>query len=250
MSDFITTTIPFKGKEYTLDILTGIVIDTETRSDTYVSGSGSSASYNGTGGGHVNISSAVVVTKDIWVRSLSGKEYRYQMGDVEARAGNIVCLGIIADELLIFSNETTENNWTFLDKIKKSISKFGMGMVMLFSAPFCIWIFSAFYNPGQDRGFLGSLIISCLLGMVPGFISALAFLTIKQKIEGPQFKKLLEKEFWRFQAQMNEAAMKLKSTPAIAPAAATGSSFCSGCGNSFEPNAKFCGGCGSSLAAA
>lgn len=61
MSDYIDTTFEFEGNTFPLRILTGVVIDTETRSDTHVSSRVD----------NLAVSSYVKVTKDIWLRSVS-----------------------------------------------------------------------------------------------------------------------------------------------------------------------------------
>lgn len=65
MKKDISFTFPSGATEHiTLNAYGGEVLDTDQRSDTYVSGGGDTTVYKGSGGGTVNISSTVVVTRD------------------------------------------------------------------------------------------------------------------------------------------------------------------------------------------
>ncbi len=68
--------------------VSGEVLDTEQRSDTYVSGQTTGATYKGTGGVTGHVTSKVVVQRDIWVKTDDGKEdhFRFEQ-DIPCRTG-------------------------------------------------------------------------------------------------------------------------------------------------------------------
>lgn len=91
MGDYTKKEVELFGKQRTFCALTGVVINANQRSDTYVSGSGSSSTYGGYGGGNTSIGSTVVVTSDIWIRGASGQEYRLRFNeDIPVREGNVI----------------------------------------------------------------------------------------------------------------------------------------------------------------
>jgi hypothetical protein len=105
MSDVIETTFEFEGNTFPLVILTGVVIDTETRSDTHVYGGGSYGS-----GNNVQVSSVksyVEVTKDVWLRFASGDEKRYKFGDFAVRPGHILQVAALHGGMMRTENLTT-----------------------------------------------------------------------------------------------------------------------------------------------
>ena len=71
----------------------GIVLSTDQRSDSFVSGSGRTFTYEGTGGGASQVSTKVVVARDIWLRDAQGDEHHVRVEeDVPLRAGQHVAL--------------------------------------------------------------------------------------------------------------------------------------------------------------
>ena len=129
MSDYTQKEIKLFGKKRIFRALTGMVINANQRSDTYVSGSGSSSSYSGYGGGQTSISSSVVVTSDIWIRSLSGKEHRLRFGrDIPVREGNVVHAVEVLDtegkqisngDVLLYNSATEE--WFYTGGLNNAV---------------------------------------------------------------------------------------------------------------------------------
>ena len=95
------------------------VLSSESRSDSYISGRGSSTVYNGSGGGNTQISTKVVITRDIRVVTDEGKEvnWRYDI-DIPVRQGqrlhSITPFRDNAEfnEMALY-NTTTEKIWKF-----------------------------------------------------------------------------------------------------------------------------------------
>jgi len=89
-------TIRISGKDYQLNWVTGDVLESSKNMETKVSGGGgsfSSSSYRGTGGGHGHIApivSTTTVHDQIFIKDDGGKEYSFQLQniDVACRCGN------------------------------------------------------------------------------------------------------------------------------------------------------------------
>jgi hypothetical protein len=242
MSDYITTIVPFKDREYTLQILSGVVVDTETRSDTHVYG----------GGNNRAVSSYVEITKDIWIKGKSGKEYRYQFGDMPVRAGHVVHVGLIDDKVVIFWNR--DKYWFIGDyefiQLHKGLS---VTLWLLVLVP-SLTLATADLVMDSNHQFFG-IFISSIIGF--GIFFGLIFTPIgikKRKNYFESFKSVLKEKFFSLQTQMDEISFQL--TTQVNPAVVIDShapsvdSYCSGCGKPHAPDSKFCGGCGTQLATA
>ncbi len=94
-------------KSVTLSSFAGKVLDTDQRSDTYVSGRGSSTVYQGSGGGSSYVSSKVVVQRDIWLVDKNGKELHIRTNkDIPVRTDQSVCV------ISATRKNNSGNNWT------------------------------------------------------------------------------------------------------------------------------------------
>lgn len=81
------------GATLAFESLTGEVIDTEQRSDTYTSGSSRTIVIDGTGGGSGHVSSTVVVHRDIWMRTANGHERHVRLqADLPIRVGQRIAI--------------------------------------------------------------------------------------------------------------------------------------------------------------
>ncbi len=122
MSNRIERALKIADIDYALYAVSGVVLDAKQRSDTYVSGSGSSQSISGHGGGSAHITSRVVVTTNFWIRNASGQERNFQFGqNLPVREGNIVHVIYFKDEPFYFYNQTADEyfflgNMPFFDK--------------------------------------------------------------------------------------------------------------------------------------
>lgn len=191
MSDFFEKKINVAGEAYTLKALSGVVLDSTQRSDTHVSGSGSSLSYNGSGGGNMHVSSTVVVTSNFWMRGKSGKEYHLQYSrDIPARAGNVIhivsCSGkeIPSRDIFIY-NSATEELYFVGDGIPGHYTLWELGKRMLLwpiisaTAVLLVFGFSAF--------------------LLAVFVAVAVFFFSGQAIKDgtKEFKEQFLSEFWR-----------------------------------------------------
>ena len=250
MSDYLEKTFQFRGKEIWLQIYSGIVIETDTRSDTYVSGSGKSSHFGGYGGGSTQISSTVVVTKELWIRTVSGKEYSFQIDDLAVRAGHIVDFGVVNGNNAILKNRTTDTTWYLGKAIKHFLNKKRgvlhtlfwalVGGASFFSSIWLVLGIAVLFIDHHEV--LGTVI--CL-----SIVAAFTMYVIAVISRASQAKEALEREFLSLNPQMQEIANQLQSKP---PTAITQSesAFCSGCGKPAVPDVVFCGGCGTKLIAA
>lgn len=254
MNEYLAKSFEIEGKKYDLNVHSGVVIKCETRSDTYVSGSGRSSSYKGYGSGSTTISSKVVVTKEIWIRTASGSEQRYNMEDLAVNNGHIVHIGIVNGHNAILHNRTTNNSW-FLDSMKNINSKnYGflerivlglMGVGLLFGG---IWaLIGLAYLWVSNHGFLAMVII---LSVVGGIVWYVRNLSVKSK----QIKDAIGSNFFGLESNMAEVAAILKSPPQLQNSqnsqAELPKMFCSDCGKPVLRESAFCGGCGIKVAIA
>ena len=91
----MTTSLPFTagGRSGEFRFFSGVVVSTDQRSDTFVSGSGRTVIYEGSGGGTNQVSTEVVVARDIWLRDSHGEEHHVRVvQDVPVRAGQQIGL--------------------------------------------------------------------------------------------------------------------------------------------------------------
>jgi hypothetical protein len=241
MSDFITSTVPFEGENYELQILTGTVIDANTRSDTHVSGGGN----NNVG---VNISSYVTVTNDVWVKGISGQEYQFRLGNVAVRPGNIVEVFIIQDEVFYFVNRTIDKQWHFgkYPYIKAAGITYKMFILPLM-ATFITFLFAQNIY-GLIFAFLFGLSIT--LSYRYSMSKEIAF-TFAMK----SFWPVVKEQMRSLASQRDEIATQLQAQATrgvkeVHGVASTKNSFCSSCGKPLVPGAKFCAGCGTNLVTA
>jgi len=137
----------------------GEVLDTDQRSDTYVHGSGSSMIYKGSGGGSTNISSSVVVNRDIWLKDIEGKEIHVRLNlDLPIRKGQIVYL---------FDFDTGKKRWTPLLYNYSTKEKFILKKEATFE------FFTDFSWGRYFRIFLSAVFKFMLALLIPVFISIL-----------------------------------------------------------------------------
>lgn len=75
-------------KQLTFAVVSGVVLDTDQRSETHVHGHGSSMTWKGSGGGSMSVSSHTTVQRDIWLQEPDGKEHHLRFNfDLPVRAG-------------------------------------------------------------------------------------------------------------------------------------------------------------------
>lgn len=208
MSDYLSKNFNFRGADYTLNVLSGTVINTDTRSDTHVYGTGSHAN----GQGHSSVSSYVTVTKDVWIRGLSGKEYCLKFGDIAIREGNIIHHGALkgSDSWLFLHNRNTEDFWTKSGNFSDlKISRLGfLKPYIAFLLPWSIYCISILLSINAKFGFYDSfrtavLILGCPL--VPAWIFSLPTkdFTIPFKVEA-------EKAFQSLRDELDSVTAQLK----------------------------------------
>ena len=81
------------GTTFSLSTLSGEVINTEQRSDSYTTGSSRTVVIDGTGGGGGHVSTTVVVSRDIWLRDARGEEHHVRVQkDLPIRAGQRIAI--------------------------------------------------------------------------------------------------------------------------------------------------------------
>lgn len=149
MSDYtISKPVEMFGTERNFRALSGVVINATQRSDTYVSGSGSSATINGYGGGSTSIGSTVVVTSDMWIRGVSGQEHRLRFArDIPVREGNVIH---VVD---VINANVQKTQQYFDEKTKKFVSTTSTrdvpvsdGYVLLFNSTTREWFYTGGLN--------------------------------------------------------------------------------------------------------
>ena len=81
------------GTTFRFSALSGEVIETEQRSDSYTTGSSRTVVIDGTGGGGGHVSTTVVVSRDIWLRDATGHEHHVRVQqDLPIRAGQRIAI--------------------------------------------------------------------------------------------------------------------------------------------------------------
>lgn len=114
------------GHKLTFSILSGMVLDTDQRSDTHVTGSGSVFVYKGIGTGQSKVNSTVEVNRDIWIKDDEDKEHHLRFNfDLPIRkdqrlskislSGSNLSTEII--EMSIYNHNTQDWSWTQGNKI-------------------------------------------------------------------------------------------------------------------------------------
>ncbi len=124
------------GTTFRFSALSGEVIDTEQRSDSYTTGSSRTVVIDGTGGGGGHVSTTVVVSRDIWLRDAAGQEHHVRVQqDLPIRAGQrIAFLSLRAarpvtkrkvDSLMSVYTPSTDTYWKVreLAEVAKTLSQ-------------------------------------------------------------------------------------------------------------------------------
>ena len=131
-----TTPIETCGTTFRVLSLSGDVIGTEQRSDSYTTGSSRTVVIDGTGGGRGHVDTTVVVSRDIWLRDAGGDEHHVRVqADLPIRTGQrIAFISLQAsrpvtrqkvDGLVSVYAPSTDTYWKIqtLDKIAKTLSE-------------------------------------------------------------------------------------------------------------------------------
>lgn len=116
MSDYTDLKeVKWFGKKYILRALSGVVMESSQRSDTYVSGGGTQ--------GNSYVNSTVSVTSQFWIVTQSGREVNLQLsGNLSARNGHVmhaldmvdaVTRKDVGENYIAAVNSSTETWWTF-----------------------------------------------------------------------------------------------------------------------------------------
>ena len=81
------------GATFGFSCLSGEVIDTQQRSDSYTTGSSRTVVVDGYGGGGGHVSTDVVVSRDIWLRDRAGDEHHLPVqADQPIRVGQRIAV--------------------------------------------------------------------------------------------------------------------------------------------------------------
>ena len=76
------------GATFSFRTISGEVVGTDQRSDSYTTGSSRTVIYDGSGGGSGHVDTEVVVNRDIWIRDGRGQEHHVRIAtDVPVRVG-------------------------------------------------------------------------------------------------------------------------------------------------------------------
>ena len=87
------------GATFSFRTVSGEVLGTDQRSDSYMTGNSRTVIHEGSGGGHGHVSTEVVVTRDIWFRDVGGQEHHVRVArDVPVRVGQHVAVAYLAAE--------------------------------------------------------------------------------------------------------------------------------------------------------
>ena len=87
------------GATFSFRTVSGEVLGTDQRSDSYTTGNSRTVIHEGSGGGHGHVSTEVVVTRDIWFRDVGGQEHHVRVArDVPVRVGQHVAVAYLAAE--------------------------------------------------------------------------------------------------------------------------------------------------------
>lgn len=285
MSDYTKKEVELFGKKQTFRALSGVVLKQQQRSDTYVSGSGSSSSVGGSGSGHTTIRTTVVITTDIWIRGLSGQEYRLDFEqDIPAREGNVIhAIDVLDSSDIKVSNgyvllyNSTTGEWFHTGGLNATVRNISVAknmrrIISVVTLSGCIvgfvWalvIFNTDFRP--EFSIFPKVIFSLgFLGFIVGFIVAAIYHSM---VAGnlPKARKELSDNFQEsFIAELDQVAKNFTETKSesktvelpkvIAPESVLSEHqkllpvFCTQCGTGIAENAAFCGSCGTKLAVA
>ena len=84
------------GATFDFHVLSGEVVGTDQRSDSYTTGSSRTVIYEGTGGGGGHVETEVVVNRDIWLRDGGGHEHHVRVNaDIPVRVGQHVAVAYL-----------------------------------------------------------------------------------------------------------------------------------------------------------
>ena len=87
------------GATFSFRTVSGEVLGTDQRSDSYTTGSSRTVIYEGSGGGHGHVSTKVVVNRDIWFRDGEGQEHHVRVNaDIPVRVGQHVAVAYLEAE--------------------------------------------------------------------------------------------------------------------------------------------------------
>ena len=224
MSDYLEKTFIFKSTDFKLKILSGVVINSDTRSNSY--------------------------GKEVWIKAVSGKEYRLLFPDYAIRAGHVIHLGYVDDIQQILYNQTIDQFW-YLGEPEWAFKAYGWWasfwwLTLLIFLAGCL-VVAIIGIPIRDTQILigGMLAASLFCSLLIKILTYnLVYLSRKKNIN-----RYLAEVFFSTKTKLNEIANQLQSKP---PTAITQSesSFCSGCGKPAVPDVVFCSGCGTKLIAA
>ena len=131
-----TTPIEACGTTFRVLSLSGEVIGTEQRSDSYTTGSSRTIVIEGTGGGSGRVDTTVLVSRDVWLRDAGGNEHHIRVqADLPIRTGQRIAFlslqasrpvtGQRVDSLVSVYAPSTDTYWKIqtLDKVAKTLSE-------------------------------------------------------------------------------------------------------------------------------
>lgn len=120
--------LPFlaSGRNFSLRCVSGIVVGTDQRSDTRVTGEGRTVVIDGYGGGRTSISSTVTISRDIWLQDPAGQEIHLRTNqDIPVRQGQKMSFIYLRGEhlykqrpfevLLTIYNASVNQSWLISD---------------------------------------------------------------------------------------------------------------------------------------
>ena len=123
------------GTTFRFSALSGEVVGTEQRSDSYTTGSSRTVIIDGTGGGGGHVSTSVVVSRDIWLRDAVGDEHHVRVqADLPIRTGQQIAILYLqatrpstkrkVDSLVSVYTPSTDTYWKVLEleEIAKTLS--------------------------------------------------------------------------------------------------------------------------------
>jgi hypothetical protein len=209
VSDYIQREIELYGKKVILRVLTGVVMKIDQRSDSHVSGYGRNSSYNGYGGGNVQISTDVVVTTNIWIRGLSGQEYRLKyVQDISVREGNIIHDIEIHDlygnrisngSVMLYNSTTDDLFYTGgMNDSTRNICQNCTRWTIIFI------VMSSLTLIGLIYGGVNLMIIFGIVGLVAGHIISGGYLGVINGSKSSSDKKILKKHLQDFFTEFNQ----------------------------------------------
>ena len=127
------------GATFSFRTISGEVIGTDQRSDSYTTGSSRTVIYEGSGGGSGHVETEVIVSRDIWVRDRDGREHHVRIAtDVPVRVGQHLAFGYLQaerpatprafDDLVTVYVLSTDRYWATrpLETVAKRLVRQGM----------------------------------------------------------------------------------------------------------------------------